>query len=65
MLPMKESGLSLKEKNTQHCFFLLENCPRVLWITLNILLLTISVYDDLAVGSSSVVYISHKGFYNM
>ena len=32
MIAMKESGLSLKEKTTQHRFFLLSNCPKVLKI---------------------------------
>jgi len=30
MLPIKESGLSLKEKNNKTSVFLLSNCPKVL-----------------------------------
>ena len=63
MLLAKESVLSLEEITAQHQFSYFQlpaSTKMLLRQTHEILFLTISVSDDLAVGSRSVVCIFHK-----
>jgi len=59
--------LSLKVNTTQHCFpiQIARKYRTSLRLTRLILFLTISVYDYLTIGPSSVVYIFDKGIFSL